>query len=195
MAQDVINLPPPQMQGGLPLMEALAARHSDRDYTTDKLDDQQLSDLLWAACGINRPADGKRTVPSSHNKQEIDVYVALADGLFRYDHKAHTLIRILGEDIRMQTGKQDFVGVAAVSLIYVADYSRIEDKPETRQMTTGIDAGVMVQNVYLYCASAGLGSVVRAWFDREVLTKAMQLKDNQEVVVCQTVGVVKQAKP
>ena len=173
-------------------MEALDGRHSSRDFADEALSPQQLSNLLWAACGINRPESGKRTMPSSYNKQEIDVYVAMKDGLFFYNFKNHTLIEIFDEDIRKQTGTQDFVEMAAVNLVYVADYSKIEGEPENRKFTTGIDVGVIVQNVYLYCSSEGLGTVARAGFDKDILTKLMQLKENQEIILTQSVGPVEE---
>ena len=190
-----IQLPKPQTGGGRPLMQLLKERKSVREISLEKIPLQVLSNLLWAAFGITRP-DGRRTAPSGRNWQETGIYVASADGLYLYDAMAHTLTPILKDDIRGMTGTQSFVKDVALNLVYVADYAKAGTAPmEEKDLWSACDTGFIAQNVYLYCASAGLGSVVRAWFDREVLTKAMQLKDNQEVVVCQTVGVVKQAKP
>jgi SagB-type dehydrogenase family enzyme len=177
------------MEGGMPLMEALAARCSAREYTDRELPKQVLSDLLWAAFGVNRPASGKRTAPSARNWQEIDVYVATTAGLYRYLAKEHALELVLAEDVRAATGNQSFAGVAPVNLVFVADYAKMGDAPErTKEMYAAADAGFISQNVYLYCASQGLGTVVRGSVDRDALSKKMGLPDDQRVVFAQTVG-------
>lgn len=191
VAQEILSLLPPQKTGGMPLMEALNKRQSSREYVDGRISDQQLSNLLWAACGVNRPDEAKRTAPSSRNKQEIDVYVAMDNGLFLYDHIKHALITILHEDIRPFTGQQDFVAIAGVNLIYVANYERAESDAEQYRATSSVNAGFIAQNVYLYCASEGLACVVRGWFERENLSNIMQLEGQQDIILTQTVGLKK----
>ena len=180
-----IQLPAPQKTGGMPLMEALAARQSQRTFSPKPLSDQQLADLLWAAFGVNR-ADGKRTAPSAYNKQEIGIYVALPTGLYLYQAQSNTLERILDQDIRAQTGKQPFVKIAPVCLIFVSDYERMKNEAEFYSAT---DTGYISQNVYLFCASAGLHTVVLGSVDRAALQAAMKLKPTQHVVLTQPVGL------
>lgn len=184
-----LPLPKPQMEGGKPLMQVLKDRASSRAFGTGKIPAQVLSNLLWAACGINRPDSGKRTAPSARNWQEIDVYVATADGLFLYEPKEHALKPILSEDIRALTGSQPFVKEVPLNLIYVADYARVtQDTPADRDRYTAADAGFISQNVYLYCASEGLATVVRGLIDREALGKVMRLRPDQKIVLAQSVG-------
>lgn len=184
-----IELPDPQTEGGMPLMEALQNRKSVREFRDAELGSQMLSNLLWAAFGVNRPESGKRTAPSARNWREIDIYVALEKGLFLYDAVSHSLKPALPEDIRALTGKQDFVGGAPVNLIYVADFARMGDaSDENKRMYAAADAGFIAQNVYLFCASEGLGTVVRGYLDREELAGAMKLGPERYVTFAQTVG-------
>ncbi len=190
--QKTIQLPAPQMDGGMPLMKALKLRSTAREYSSEALGAQELSNLLWAACGVNRPESGKRTSPTAMNKQEIDVYVALAEGLYLYDAKAHALGLILAQDLREATGKQPFVKDAPVNLVFVADYARMGEGPrEMQDFYAAMDTGYISQNVYLYCASAGLATVARGWVDKEALAKAMTLGADQKIMLAQTVGYPK----
>lgn len=183
-----ISLPPPETAGGKPLMQALKLRASTREYRPEPLPPQVLSNLLWAAFGINRE-NGGRTAPSAHGKQEVDVYAVLASGTYRYDAKAHRLDLVTTEDLRVPAGTQDFVKTAPLNLIYVADTSAFEaPTPEEKLVWTGADAGVIAQNVYLFCASEGLGAVVRGGFDREALTRALKLKPHHRILLAQTAG-------
>jgi SagB-type dehydrogenase family enzyme len=187
-----VKLPPPNLNSGKSLMQSLNARKSSRDFSTKKLPVEILSNLLWAANGINRPDLGRRTAPSAVNWQEIDIYVAMADGLYLYNAKEHVLKPVAKQDIRELTGKQPFVKEAPINLIYVADYSRMGGaSAEERISYAAEDTGFIAQNVYLYCASEGLATVVRGSIDRDVLAKAMQLRDNQKIVLSQTVGYPK----
>jgi SagB-type dehydrogenase family enzyme len=196
MAKDLkpIKLPAPNMKGGMPLMEALKARRSVRDYTDQKISDQVLSDLLWAAFGINRQGEGKRTAPSAMNWQETDIYVALEQGLYLYDPLKNTLEPVVGEDLRAQTGIQRTASLAAINLVYVADYTKISDKAaeDLQEFYTAADCGFISQNVYLFCASAGLGTVVRAYIDREALADAMKLRKTQRIILAQSIGYPKE---
>jgi nitroreductase len=183
------RLPPARSAGGLPLMEALALRRSTREYSDRPLTDQLLSDLLWTAFGINRP-DGGRTAPYARHIVAIDVYAAMADGVWLYEPKAHMLLPHLKADIRAQTGAgEDFVGTAPLDLIYVAHGERLTGmSAEEARLNGAVDAGCIGQNVYLYCASEGLGSVIRGALDATGLARTLQLPDQQFVTYAQTVG-------
>lgn len=188
-----INLPVPKMEGGKPLMQALKERKSMREFSSKELPLQVIADMLWAACGVSRPESGLRTAPTAMNMQEIDVYVARADGLYLYDAKNNTLLPIVAGDIREATGTQPFVKNAPVNLIFVADLAKMKAIPEDGiDFYAATDTGYISQNVYLYCASAGLSTVVRGWLDREALAKAMRLRRNQHIILAQTVGYPKE---
>ena len=190
-AQEVVQLPPPVTEGGMPLMQALKERKSGREFSPQKLSMETLSNLLWAAWGINR-SDGHRTAPSARNMQEIDVYVATGDGLFLYEAKNHQLQKILGEDIREATGNNDYVKDAALNLVYVADLKKanIPDS-EALAFYTGADTAFLAQNVYLFCASEGLSTVVRGNINKPELAKIMKLRADQNITLAQSVGYPK----
>lgn len=181
-AQD-ISLPAPNRAGGKPLMEVLNERKSTREFSEQALSEQMLSDLLWAAYGFNR--EDKRTVPSANNKQEFTVYVVMEPGIYVYDAETNLLIEKVKGDFRSKTGGQDFVATAALNLVYVADITKADVE------TAGVDCGFIAQNVYLYCASAGLGTVVRGWFDKDELKSILQLEETQLPILTQTVGHIK----
>jgi SagB-type dehydrogenase family enzyme len=184
-----ITLPAPRTEGGRPLLDALRARRSTREFSPRKLPLQVLSDLLWAAAGINRPEAGKRTAPSARNWQEVQVYVVLEEGAFRYDAAANRLDSVAAGDLRARTGVQDFVGTAAVDLVYVADFARLaEAAPEDRIRYASADAAFMGQNVYLFCASEGLATVFRGSVNRTALAGALGLPPEEQVLFAQTVG-------
>jgi len=175
-----------------PLMQILAKRSSARTFSPQPLPMNVLSDLLWAANGINRPDSGKRTAPSAKNMQEIDIYVATADGLYLYDAKAHVLKPILQGDIRAITGTQAYVKDAAVQLLYVADDSRMGTlKEQDKLVYAAADTGFISENVYLFCAAEGLATVVRAGMDRTALAKLMKLTPEQRIVLAQSIGYPK----
>lgn len=187
-----IQLPPYQGEGGKPLMQVLKDRATGRSFSSEQLPVQTLSNLLWAAFGINRPDSGKRTAPSALNWQEIDIYVALPQGLYLYDAKNHGLTPVLKEDLRALTGQQPFVKDAPLNLVYVADLSKTgAAKQEDKDLYTAMDTGFISQNVYLYCASEGLATVVRGSMDREKLASAMKLRQDQKIMAAQTVGYAK----
>jgi len=190
-AADTIQLPKPQITGGKPLMQVLNERHSTRTFSDRKLSPQVLSNVLWAAWGINRP-DGKRTVPTANNKQGMDVYAALPEGIFLYDAQANTLKPVVDKDLRALTGRQDFVGKAPLNLIYVADFAKMTSTSDADKLRySAAHTGFMAENVYLYCTSEGLGTVIRAYFDSPALEKALKLRPDQKVILCQTVGYPK----
>jgi len=187
-----IQLPNPRIEGGRPLMEVFQDRSSSRLFSAKDLSPQTMSNLLWAAWGVNRSESGKRTAPSARNKQEIEVYVSRADGLFLYNAPAHTLVPISGQDIRAFTGGQEFVKDAPVNLIFVADYSKLGDmSPEKKIYYSAIDTGYISQNVYLFSASEGLATVARAWLNKPLLEEKMGLPPHKKVVLAQTVGYPK----
>jgi nitroreductase len=188
----LIQLLTPQPGGGSPLMQLLWKRKSSREFSPNPLPVEVLSSLLWAGFGINRP-DGKHTAPSARNWQDMDIYVILPDGLYLYDAKANQLKLLLAEDLRGLAGTQPFVKEAPVNLIYVSDYAKMGDKTpnEAKILFSGAHAGFISQNVYLYCASEGLATVVRALIDIPALSKAMKLRPDQKIILAQSVGYPK----
>ncbi|MFO7801632.1 MAG: SagB/ThcOx family dehydrogenase [Desulfovermiculus sp.] len=178
----VIDLPQPDRKDGMPLMQALDNRRSQRSFSSQELDRQTLSDLLWAAWGVNRDS-GKRTAPSAHNRQEITVYCALEKGCYRYEGDQHRLVQITDKDLRAQTGRQGFVADAPLNLVFAADMDKASS-----EFYAACETGFISQNVYLYCASRGLATVVRGWFDQKLLAEAMGLPDRMRIILCQTVG-------
>ncbi|MDO9693795.1 MAG: SagB/ThcOx family dehydrogenase [Candidatus Latescibacteria bacterium] len=185
-----LALPAPTMAGGMPLMTALANRHSSREFSPDALPLQTLSDLLWAATGVNRPDTGKRTAATARNWQSLDVYVVTAAGTYRYEPAGHALVAVRPGDQRAATGAQPFVSEAAVNLVYVSDGAKmpgVEDAAQ-RALYDGTHAGIVAQNVYLFATSEGLAVVLRAMVDREALATALGLAESQKVVMAQSVG-------
>ena len=184
-----IRLPAPRMEGGKPLLTALKERQSSRAFSAKPLPMQLVSDLLWAAFGINRPDSDKRTAPSARNWQEIDVYVVMPEGAYLYDAKGNTLRAVVKGDFRGQTGMQPFVAAAPINLVLVADPSRMKGASAgDLALYYGADAAFISQNVYLFCASEGLGTVVRGLVDRQALAEALKLPDSLRIVFAQTVG-------
>ena len=185
-------LPSRSLSGGMPLMSALSSRQSLREFAPEPLAEQVLSDLLWAAAGINRHDVDGRTAPSAMNAQEVLLYVAMPQGLFLYEPQPHALRLVVESDVRRVTGNQDFVDTAPLDLVFVADHARMKLVPAARREAYAhATAGAMAQNVYLYCASEGLAAVIRAWFDRDALARAMGLQADHQLLLSQTVGSVK----
>ncbi|HNW70128.1 MAG TPA: SagB/ThcOx family dehydrogenase [Bacteroidales bacterium] len=195
LSQELVNisLPAPNKKGGKPLMEALNDRQTKRDFSPQKLTEQQLSDLLWAAFGINRPESGRRTAPSAVNWQETDIYVSLESGVYLYDAKKNELTAIISGDHRKDMGKQSFAGEAAVMLVFVADYSKMGavTPKENKDLYSAVDAGYISQNVYLYCASENMSTVVLGMIDRDKIKQLLKLKEDQKVILSQCVGFPK----
>ena len=186
-----IVLPPPVTRGGMPLMEALALRQSSREFSDRALPLPLLSNLLWAAYGLNRP-EGGRTAPSALNAQEVDVFLALPNGAYRYDAATHRLLLAAGKDLRAITGYQDFVDDAPLDLVYVADHRRMALVPVgQRESFAAAAAGAIAQNVYLFSAGNGLATVIRAWIDRGAIADALGLTHDQQVLLAQTIGYPK----
>ena len=188
MAETARPLPAPRQTGGMPLMAALKLRRSIRDYADKALPLPVLSDLLWAAFGVNRPS-GDRTAPYWRHIMVIDVYAAMADGVWLYDPKGHALLAHMKDDIRSETGLQGFVAAAPLNLIYVAHGERMTDiSPADRRLYASVDTAFIGQNVYLYCAAEGLASVFRGAVDYAKLGRRLGLPDQQFVTFAQTVG-------
>jgi SagB-type dehydrogenase family enzyme len=186
-----ISLIAPQTDGGKPLMKALNERKSTRSFENKMLSDQQLSNLLWAAFGINRSAEGKRTAPSAMNKQEIDIYVVLEKGIYIYNAEKNFLTPVASGDFRKVMGKQDFVATAPVVLVFVADYDKMSGEEKDKNFYGAVDTGYISQNVYLFCASENLGTVVLGYIDRDAMAPVLKLKSNQKVVLSQGIGFPK----
>lgn len=186
--QKPLLLSAPQMEKGKLLMQALKERKSVRSFSPQELPAEILSDLLWAASGSNRPKEGKLTAPTTANWQEIDIYVAMEKGLYKYEAVTHILVPVLTGDIRGFTGKQEFTKTAPVDLIYVADFSKMGGDEANKIFYSAVDTGFISQNVYLFCASAELATVVLGMVDKPALEKIMGLKKNQKVILTQPVG-------
>lgn len=173
-------------------MQALKQRHTSREFKSKQLPQQILSNLLWAAFGVNRPGSGGRTAPSAHDAQDIDVYVVTAQGTYRYEARAHSLIGVRTGDLRALTGIQDFVKDAPVNLVYVADFSRFpRDSDADKIFYSAADAGHISENVYLYGASENLAVMVRAYIDKPALAKALGFNAQQRIVLAQSIGYPK----
>ena len=186
---ELIQLPPPQTSGGMPLMQALNNRMSTKQFAEQEIPLEQISNLLWAAFGINRPQSGKRTAATAVNCQDIDVYVVLENAAYVYQAKSHRLIPVVNRDVRSFAATQEYAEAAPVNLVYVSDYSRMPDRfLDKKPIYAAFHAGSISQNVYLYCASAGLGAVVRDSVDRANLREVLILRETQEIVMAQSVG-------
>lgn len=182
-------LPPPQTHGGAPLMDALSSRHSTREYAARPLPLQQLSNVLWAAYGINRADVGDHTAPYWRHIAVLDVYVAMADGVWIYSPERHQLLLHLPEDLRAKTGLQEFAGLAPINFVYVAHGDRMHDlTPEQRRLFASVDAAFIGENVYLYCAGNGLATVFRGALDDASLAASMHLNPDEFITFAQTVG-------
>lgn len=183
-----LKLNKPDVKRGLPVMTALEKRHSEREFSDKKLNMQDLSDLLWAANGINRPASAKRTAPSALNKQEIEVYVCMPEGTYRYNAKTHSLLPVTKEDLRPAVaGSQGFVKQAPLCLVLVADLEKFNGEV----LMPAMDAGIVSQNINLFCAGMGLVTVPRASMDQAALKKGLKLKDSQRPLMNNPVGYAK----
>ncbi len=188
----VIDLPAPWKDGGKPLAQAVWARRSIREFADKPVPVDVLSNLLWTACGVNRPATGDRTMPSWRHAMDAEIFVAAADGAWSYDAKAHRLTQVLADDIRAETGVQDFVGAAPIDLVYVSDGARLQGATgDEKRLWAFANVGFIGQNVYLFCASEGLATVFRASLNRDRLAQTLQLPPTKFVTCSQTVGYPK----
>lgn len=192
LAADPIQLPPPATQGGAPLLDALSARQTSREFSPRPLPLATLSNLLWAAYGVNRPTSAGRTAPSAHNWQTIQVYVVLQTGVFLYEPRGHRLLPIAEGDHRPLAGTQDFVNTAPLNLVLVADMNKTKKSAEDSDMDilswVSIEAGTISQNVALFCAANGLNSVLRVGVQRPAFSKLAKLSADSRIVLAHTAG-------
>jgi SagB-type dehydrogenase family enzyme len=190
---DTIKLPAPALKEDKPFMQVIKERKSSREFADKELSLQDLANVLWCANGVNRPESGHRTAPSAMNKQDIEVYAVLKNGVYLYDATKHVLIPVAAGDFRKETGMQEFVATAPLNLVYVSDFAKFDMVKERADKVwmASLDAGHCSQNVYLYGADAGLGVVVRASVDKAKMAGTLKLKDTQEVMIAQTVGYPK----
>jgi SagB-type dehydrogenase family enzyme len=188
----VIKLNKPDKTRGPATMKAFSDRHSDREFSARELSLQDLSDLLWAANGVNRE-DGKRTAPSAMNRQEIDVYAIRADGAYLYDAPSHTLQPVAKGDYRAAiAGQQEFAKSAPLCLLTVVNLEKLGDPAaEQTKLMGAVDAGIVTQNINLFCAAAGLSTVPRASMDQAELRKALKLSSSQLPLMNNPVGYPK----
>jgi len=182
-AQD-IQLSAPDKKGGKPLMQALSERKSAREFQEKELPDEVLSNLLWAANGFNR--EDKRTAPTANNRQELELYLVMKSGIYFYNAREHRLALVKKGDYRKSAGTQTYVANAPVNILFVSDSGKASGKNYAYT-----DCGFVSQNIYLFCASEGLATVVRGSYDKKVLEELLQLPANQEVLLTQTVGYPK----
>lgn len=180
----VIPLPPPNLSDPAPLMAALSQRRSTRACLPDTLSLATLSDLLWAGFGVNRSDSGMRTAPSAYNMQDIHGYLADAGGLWLFEASMRQLVGVLPDDLRSLTNPP---ANAPIQLIYVSRYPAGYSDQEMLQFSWA-HTGFIAQNVYLYCAAAGLATVVRSSFDHDRLAEQMGLQSNEHITLVQAVG-------
>ncbi len=186
-----ISLPAPQKDGGKSITYCLQNRKSTKEYDTNKnLTEQQISNILWAAYGMNRP--DKRTAPSAMNCQEFTLYVFLPSGIYRWNDKKNELVLLAKGDNRKVAGGQDYVATAAMNIVYVADYAKMESiVANNRDVMAYADCGLIAQNVYLICASENLGCVIRGYVDKNLVSKTLNLPATQKVILSQSIGFKK----
>jgi len=194
---DIIKLTEPQKDLDFPLMKAIEKRRTKRKWKDSNLSEQEISNLLWAACGVTqnetKKSKSRRSAPSACNSQEIKIYIALSTGVYLYDEKNHQLIKILEKDIRENIGKQKMMRSAPVGLIYVSDYSKLKTfqfkKDENKWFTSTADTAFISQNVYLYCAAANLSTAIIGLVDRNKLHKILELTENEKIIYTQVIGI------
>lgn len=188
-AQDVISLPQPSNTAKMSLIDALNQRHSSREFSSKDIDDATLSQVLWAACGINRPGEQKITAPSAMNRQDIVVYVVRKDGAYRYNPADNTLQKVSADDLRPAVaGRQSFAAEAPVSLVLVSDQERLKSDNDTM---SALDAGYVSQNICLICTALGLNTVPRITMDKDALSKALNLKPTDKLIANNPIGWAK----
>ncbi len=186
-----IKLPAPNNNRGTSLMNALTQRASFRSWAEKEMDKQDISDLLWAANGINRPEKGLRTAPSAHNAQDIDIFLFSKERIYLYNPEQHSLITLKTGDFRSQIGRQNYVGKAPISLILVSDIRRFK-KSDTGLCLNwaALDAGMISQNISLFCAATDMGTVPRTFFNDGQLRKLLALKNTQHIMIHHPVGYI-----
>ncbi len=183
-----IVLDKPNLERGKSIMTTLSQRHSAREFISRELSHSDLSDLLWAANGVNR-ADGKRTAPSAMNLQEITVYAFMKSGVYEYDFTNHTLVMVEEGDRRiLAAGKQEFAEEAPIILVYVADTEKLSNFGTQSLVIAAMDAGIVSQNVNLFCASEGLVNVPRISMDVEGIKTLLKLSAHDIPLMNNVIG-------
>lgn len=190
LAQD-IQLPKPLIDGNLKLVDAFKNRKTTREFVDKDLSLQEVSNILWCANGINREGTNKKTVPTTQGKNEIDVYVFLRTGVYVYLPEKNMLKQLFTEDMRIITGKQDFVKDSPLTLIYIADLSKLGKDNNQTIISASLDTGFIGQSVYLYCAAKGLATGVRAYIDKDLIKEKLKLNENQAVILAQSISEFK----
>ncbi len=193
-AQDRIQLPEPSKNSNVTLMQALQNRHSSREFSDKQISDEVLSTVLWAACGVNRPSEGKLTVPSAMNAQDIQVYVVRKEGTYLYKAEDNSLQKVSGKDLRSAVAsRQSFAASAPVSLLLVSNHNKFaQQMPEEAKGRMGVvDAGYVSQNICLACSALGLNTVPRMTMDSETLKKELSLGDNYDFILNSQMGYPK----
>lgn len=186
---EVKHLPAGARAGGMSLMEALKLRRSTRLYSDEPIDAETLSNLLWAAYGFNRPESGGRTPPSWHTSYGGDLYVGAADGIWLYDPKEESLQQVTATDIRKKASSQPFVGTAPIVILHVTDLDRMyQASDEDRMLYAHVDSAIVAQNIYLFCAAAGLGTCLVGGADKKAVAEALTLSERKIVTYVQPVG-------
>lgn len=196
MAQDKeteISLPNPDKNVDMTVFQALSFRQSEREYVADKdIDNAVLSQLLWAACGVNRPEEKRITAASCMNLQDVKVYVVRADGAWLYEPYSHSLQLASKKDLRKQVaGPQDFAAAAPLCLVLVSDQSKYRNQDDGSKQMGAVDCGIVSTNIYMACTALGLGTVARATMDQDALRKALKLADTDLLVLNHPVGYSK----
>lgn len=195
LAQNSIVLPKPSMDNKVTLMQTLQSRHSAREYADKQIPDDVLSTVLWAACGINRPSEGKITAPSAINAQDIQVYVVRKDGTYLYQPKDNSLQKVSSKDLRSAVaGRQSFAASAPVSLVLVSNHNKFPQQiPNEAKVRMGVvDAGYVSENICLACSALGLNTVPRMTMDIETLKKELGLDDSYDLVLNSQIGYPKE---
>jgi len=189
-----IALKEPDLKRGIPVMQALSLRKSTRVFDPKPLELQDMSNLLWAANGINRPDEGKRTAPSAINAQDIDVYVLMESAAYLYNPEKNILEHVVDGDFRkLAADRQETIADAPLFLLLVSETARFQRGDEDQKMTWAAeDAGIVSQNISIFCASGNLATVVRAIMDRDGLREALSLKDTQKLMLNHPVSYMPQ---
>ena len=196
VANKTVKLPEPRKDLLFPLMEALQLRRTKRKWLQENLSLQEISNLLWCACGINqeetKKSKAKRTSPSATNAQIISLYIIIDSGIYKYDEKNHQLITIFEKDIRKHLGTQKMMKSAPLGIVFVSDYSKMKTymkgDPNKQWFVSGTECGCISQNIYLYCAATNLNTALLGLVNREELHNIMDLQEHEKVVYTQAVG-------
>lgn len=193
-AQESIKLPEPSKDNPTTLFQALQNRHSSRDFAPDKqIFDDVLSTILWAASGVNRPENGKLTVPSASNAQDIRVYVIRQDGAYLYQPKENSLLKVSDKDLRAAVAsRQTVVANAPVGLVLVSDHNKFGGNSDRAIRVGASDAGFVSQNICLAATALGLNTVPRMTMDSETLRKELNLDDNFDFLLNNMIGYPKE---